>query len=103
MASRRLLKKNFTYLCNEMFSDCINLIAARCLLDGHADAPYFDEALAIQADFCSRISHVEKGLSPKVFFKKWNEDLETRINAVYEKMQAECLAIEETKKNKSAE
>lgn len=89
MASRRNLKKNFHHLCDEMEQDCVFLLTKQCEAEGHARGLYLDKALQIRDDFGRRISHCEKGMKPKLFFRKWLEDLSNSVGELYQLMEAE--------------
>ncbi|MGI6219757.1 MAG: hypothetical protein ACOYJE_07885 [Bacteroidaceae bacterium] len=94
MASRRILKKNLSYLCDQIECDCIFLLEKQCSKEGHAKGLYLDKALEIREDFGKRISHVEKGMKPKDFFKKWHADLSKSVADLYRYMEEEYKRTE---------
>ncbi len=89
MASRRILKKKLNYLCTQVECDCVSLLEKQCSVERHAKGLYLDKALQIRKDFCNRISHVEKGIKPKDFFRKWHSDLSKTTAALYRYMEEE--------------
>lgn len=68
MASKRNLKKNINYICSDLFSEC----AAMALYGNKKEEDVkalLSSILIIHNDYVSRISHVEPGMRPKLYFK----------------------------------
>ena len=103
MASRRILKKSFNYLCDQIECDCIFLLQAQCLAEGHSKGAFLDRALQIRDDFGRRISHVEKGVKPQAFFKQWNADFSQAVNELYDELKKEFDQFEAKKQAKAEE
>ena len=83
---RRELKKCVNNLCGELFAECIALSYYE-KVDKDAVSNVMESILMMQADIISRISHVEPGAAKK-FFKKLNDDLITRTDAIIDDIQA---------------
>ncbi|MBR1652347.1 MAG: hypothetical protein IJ692_03025 [Alloprevotella sp.] len=83
MASRKNLKKAVKGICGELFADCVALSMVeqgdREKLQG-----LMAEVAKLYADAVCRVSHVEPGLSPKVFFAKLRADFTEKANALSE-------------------
>ena len=73
MSNRRKLKKAVKSDLGELFADCVALSMV-----AHDDSEKLQQVLAdvtdAYHDFVPRISHVEPGLTPRVFFRKLRSD-----------------------------
>lgn len=84
MASRKQLKKSIKLVTSELFTDCIALSLCK-----QGDSETLDqlmtELLALNADYVSRLSHVERG-SERLFFKKLREEFTEKVNDLGERI-----------------
>ena len=69
MANKRSLKRNINYVCSELFSE---VVAVSYTTGANTDdiKALFSSILVIHNDYVRRVSHLEPGLAPKVFYKK---------------------------------
>lgn len=84
MASRKHLKKSIKLVTSELFTDCIALSLCK-----QGDSETLDalmaEIIALNADYVSRLSHVERG-SERLFFKKLREEFTEKVNDISERI-----------------
>lgn len=84
MASRKQLKKSIKLVTSELFIDCIALSLCK-----QGDSETLDalmaEIIAINTDYVSRLSHVERG-SERFFFKKLREEFTEKVNDISERI-----------------
>ncbi len=75
MAKRRILKQNITNICSILFAEGV----ASSLENEHPEnaEALLSSIIKMETDFVSRISHVEPGMKPKLYFK----DLIEKFNA----------------------
>ena len=68
MANKRSLKRNINYVCSELFSE---VVAISYTTDAGEDniKALLTSILGIHDDYVRRVSHLEPGLAPKVFYK----------------------------------
>ena len=68
MAKRRTLKGYIKLACGELFSECVAVSLYHNINVENATA-MLQSIIKTQNDFVSRVSHVEKGMKAKDFFK----------------------------------
>ena len=75
MAKRRILKQSITNICSILFAEGV----ASSLENKHPDnaEALLKSIIKMESDFVSRVSHVEPGMKPKLYFK----DLVDKFNA----------------------
>lgn len=84
MASRKHLKKSIKLVTSELFTDCIALSLCKQGDSETLDA-LMTEIIALNADYVSRLSHVERG-SERLFFKKLREEFTEKVNDISERI-----------------
>jgi len=73
MANKRSLKHAINSVCGELLVETIAAsLYGNAPHHGNADAVLFS-ILQMQANYISRISHVEPGIAPKAYFKDLRE------------------------------
>ena len=76
MTNKKDLKRTINYICSELFAECV----AASLYEGKPDQSDVQSLLStilkVHSDYIRRISHPEKGMPAKVFYK----DLVTHFN-----------------------
>ena len=87
MANKRQLKKRVNNLCADLFAECIACIHYAKVNREDADAVTVN-ILNLQDDILCRISHVEPGLSTKIFFKKLNDDLRSAVENIISQIES---------------
>ena len=75
MANKRSLKRNINFVCSELFSEVVAISYTTDASDEDVKA-LLTSILVIHDDYVRRVSHVEPGLAPRLFFK----DLITNFN-----------------------
>lgn len=68
MANKRSLKRNINYVCSELFSEVVAISYTTDASDEDIKA-LLTSILVIHNDYVRRVSHVEPGLTPRLFFK----------------------------------
>ena len=81
MASRRKLKKAIDYIVDDIYSECLysslqGSVPTETWLD------LMRQIVSMRNDYVARISHVEPGCSPKLFFEKLVSSFEARANEI---------------------
>lgn len=87
MANKRDLKKRINNLCGDLFAECVACVHYAKVNRDDADAVMMN-ILNMQDDILCRVSHIEPGLSTKVFFKKLNDDLSSNTQSIIEQIEA---------------
>jgi len=73
MANKRTLKRAINSICGELLVETVAAsLYGNAPHHGNADAVLFS-ILQLQANFISRISHVEPGVEPRLYFKDLRE------------------------------
>ncbi|MBQ8501480.1 MAG: hypothetical protein IJ494_04115 [Bacteroides sp.] len=85
MAKRRTLKKNINYIASELFMEALvnNLYVPGT--DKQKADQLMGEILNMQNEFICRVNHTEPG-NVKGFYKKLQEDFNTKVNEILEAM-----------------
>lgn len=87
MANKRDLKKKINTVCGDLLAECIACVQYAKVNRDDADTVMLS-ILNMQDDLLCRISHVEPGLSTKVFFKKLNNDFTEGIQQIIDQIDA---------------
>lgn len=69
MANKRNLKRNINYVCSELFSEAIAASMYSSKTSDEDVKALLASILVIHNDCVRRVSHLEPGLTPKVFYK----------------------------------
>lgn len=86
MANKRNLKRNINYLCGELFSEVIAASQCSDKISQDDVKALLTSVLVIHRDFVKRVSHVEPGLAPKVFFKKLALDFNKQASEILDQV-----------------
>ena len=70
MSNKRDLKRNVNYVCSELFSEVV------------AASMYSDKV----SDYVRRVSHVEPGMKPKVFFKNLTTSFNKQVSEIVDQV-----------------
>ena len=86
MANKRTLKHAINLICEELF---VNAIAASL----YGNDPHQDNAdsilqsiIRLQANYISRISHVEPGMDPQKYFKQLRSNFTTEADEIIDQI-----------------
>ena len=86
MANKRTLKRTINCVCEALFAECV----AVSIYD-HGSKPNADallgSILAINNDFISRVSHVEPGMQPKVYFCDLMEQFNKQVCEIVDQIE----------------
>ena len=84
MANKRLLKQTINLISEELFAECI----AASLYGPNRDSAeaLVYSTLRMRADFFSRISHLEPGMSARLYYKKLREDFVAQASDIIDQL-----------------
>ena len=85
MATRRDLKKDVTYVTNQLFAECMFFNSFIPNIDKTKTDNLMSNILNIQDEFITRISHTEPG-SVKAFYKTLRSDFDQEIGKITKEM-----------------
>ena len=79
MANKRTLKRGINLICEKLFIECV---AASLYGTSHKDNAnsLLASVIQMQSDFICRVSHVEPGMKPKIYFKKLREQFAAHVS-----------------------
>ena len=86
MSNKRDLKRNVYYVCCELFSE---VGAASMYSDTVSDEDVkalLASILVIHNDYVRRVSHVEPGMKPKVFFKNLTTSFNKQVSEIVDQV-----------------
>jgi len=88
MANKRQLKKAINSLCDDLLAECVAINYY------HEEIPQEDidnilaSILRLQDDMICRVSHIEPGLKPKVFFDTLKKDIVNSADEIIDQLNA---------------
>ncbi|UKK52223.1 hypothetical protein L6472_06495 [Prevotella sp. E13-17] len=86
MANKRSLKHAINMVCKELFAEAIAAsLYGNQVNNDNADGVLY-AIIKMQADFVSRISHPEPGLTPKAYYKKLREDFTAQASEIIDQI-----------------
>ncbi|MCF0198132.1 MAG: hypothetical protein HUK02_02265 [Bacteroidaceae bacterium] len=86
MANKRQLKKAINQMCGDMFVESV------VISHNHNNASQEDidnimkAILLLQNNMIRRVSHIEPGMKPKVYFRKLREDIIKETNEILDQL-----------------
>ena len=88
MASKKTLKRAIHSICEDLFAEAIavSLYGAKGQ-QGNAEALLFS-ILKLEDEFIRRASHLEPGMTAKVYFKNLTEDFRIQVSAVIDQLNS---------------
>lgn len=82
MANKRSLKRGITYICSELFAECL----ATSLYSNKSDEANTDSlmksVLKMHSDYIRRISHPEPGMPAKKYYRVLVDSFNNEVNDV---------------------
>ena len=86
MANKRTLKRTINCVCEALFAECVavSIYDQGSKPNAH---PLLGWILAIYNDFISRVSHVEPGMQPKVYFRDLMEQFNKQVCEIVDQIE----------------
>ncbi len=82
MANKRTLKRGITYICSELFAECVATSLYGSKSDhGNMDA-LMKSVLKIHSEYVKRISHPEPGMPAKKYYKVLVDSFNNDVNDI---------------------
>lgn len=85
MANKRSLKRNINYVCSELFSEVVAVSYNTGVNNDNIKA-LFSSILVIHNDYVRRVSHIEPGLAPKVFYKNLVTSFNKQVSEIVDQI-----------------
>ena len=86
MANKRTLKRNISYICSDLFAECI----AASLYSKPANQDNINALLAailkIHSNYIRRVSHPEPGMSMRDYYKDLKDNFAKQINEIVDQI-----------------
>ena len=90
MANKRSLKHAINLVCEELFAEAV--AASLYGNEPHKEKSNANDLLAsiirLEADYISRLSHVEPGMKPKLFFKNLREKFTSEVEEIVDQVNS---------------
>ena len=90
MANKKSLKHAINLICDELFAEAV--AASLYGNEPHKEKTGADAVLTsiirLQADYISRISHVEPGMAPKAYFKALRSKFTTEVDEIVDRINS---------------
>lgn len=87
MTNKKDLKKTVNYICSDLFAECV----AASLYGNNPPKEnveaLLESILRIHSDYIRRISHVEPGMSAKLYFKHYVSDFNKQVDEVVDQIR----------------
>lgn len=86
MANKRSLKCGISYICSELFAECValSLYNSQCAKE-NVDS-LLKSILHIHSDYIKRVSHPEPGMVAKVYYRTLIESFNKDVNALVDQI-----------------
>ena len=90
MANKRSLKHAINLICEELFAETV--AASLYGNEPHKEKSNAKDLLTsiirLEADYISRISHVEPGMNPRLYFKTLRERFATEVDEIVDQINS---------------
>lgn len=87
MAKRRTLKRNINTICNTLYAECVAVSLYGAKANSENIQAVVIAVAKLEADFISRMSHVEPGVKPKAFFAKLIEQFNAQVEEIADQLK----------------
>ncbi len=86
MANKRTLKRAINAISEELFVECV--AASLYSPENHQDdaEALLASIIKMQTDFTTRVSHVEHGMKPKLYFKDLREKFSAQVSDIVDQI-----------------
>lgn len=88
MANRRTLKKQINIVCGSLLVECVATSHFMPNVPRQEIDDMMVSVLNLQDDMIRRVSHVEPGMKPSIFFKKMRQELGIRTEEIMNQLFA---------------
>lgn len=82
MANKRKLKKGISYICGELFSECVAISLYQNTKSKDDVDAILNSILIIHNNYVRRISYPEPGMAPKKYYKDLKEQFNIQIGEI---------------------
>lgn len=82
MANKRKLKKNISYICGELFSECVAISLYQNVKNKDDINAILNSILITHNHYIRRVSYPEPGITPKKYYKDLKERFEIQIGEI---------------------
>lgn len=86
MASKKALKHNIELICSELLAECIAVSLYESDDKKENAEALMHSIIKTEANYIARISHVQPGMKPKLYFKNLIENFTTDINEIVDQI-----------------
>ena len=86
MANKRNLKRNINYVCSELFSEAIAASMYSSKASDEDVKALLASILVIHNDYVRRVSHLEPGLKPKLFYKNLVDNFNKQASEIVDQV-----------------
>ena len=90
MTNKRTLKHAINLICENLFAEAIaaSLYGNESQMDKSHAKDVLASIIRLQADYISRVSHVEPGMEAKLFFKDLREKFTTEVDEIIDQINS---------------
>ncbi len=88
MANKRSLKKQINLLCGSLLVECVATAHYKENIPQEDIDSIMLSVLRLQDDMICRVSHVQPGMKPAVFFKKLRQEMAERAEEIMNQLYA---------------
>ncbi len=86
MANKRNLKRGISYICSELFAECI----ATSIYSNNSDKANVDTLLKtimhVHSEYIMRVSHPEPGMPAKKYFRNLIQSFNKEVNEIVDQI-----------------
>lgn len=86
MSSKRNLKRTINYVCSDLFAEGIATSLYSDIHDSSNIEVLLTSILVIHNNYIRRVSHIEPGMSAKVYFKDLKEKFTKEIDEITDQL-----------------
>jgi hypothetical protein len=86
MANKRNLKHHINYVCGELFAECVAMSMYNAKTNDEDVKALLASILVIHNDFVRRVSHLEPGMKPALFYKDLIANFNKQVSEVIDQI-----------------
>nr|QJR97856.1 hypothetical protein Prevot99_0140 [uncultured Prevotella sp.] len=86
MANKRSLKRGITYICSELFAECVAISLYNAKYDEENVHSLLKSIMHIHSDYIMRVSHPEPGMKAKVYYAHLINNFTNEVNNIVDQI-----------------
>lgn len=86
MAKRKTIKRNIHLICTDLWAECVATVLYSTNTNENNVEALLHSIIKLEHEFVSRVSHVEPGMAPKIYFKDMFDKFNSQTSEIVDQI-----------------